>query len=243
LQRSYVLGTGKSYVFEHVCNAVRLAGGSVIKMAPTGMAANAIGGRTAHSVLGLPLNMQEDSRSSIDARQKRYHALLRATMLIFDEVAMASYHYFRILHQLLCEVHGLDERTAPLFAGVVVWLGGDFRQLGPVAMAGMTISELHFRNWPLFDRFVYLYLPLLRLHVIKLHTNFTILEGSLHRNSPTSFQFELLSCLTSAIVHSALNSSYTHYWSLKWSACVSVLTQWNSSLTCVRQKSWNLQSG
>jgi len=135
-----------------------LAGGKVIKMAPTGMAANAINGRTAHSVLGLPLNMQENSVSCIDMHQKRYYTLLEATHIVFDEVPMASHHYLRIMHQLLCEVHKLDPLRAVLFAGVVVLLCGDFRQLGPVATAGMTVSELHIRNWCRFHEYALLLL-------------------------------------------------------------------------------------
>ncbi|CAB3388057.1 Hypothetical predicted protein [Cloeon dipterum] len=85
-------GTGKSRVIAHLDHAIRRAGGRVVKVAPTGMAANAIGGRTAHSAFGLPLNLTDTSSSGMTYDQRRWHTLRRATLVIFDELAMASKH-------------------------------------------------------------------------------------------------------------------------------------------------------
>jgi len=147
-------GTGKSTVFNYMDRTVRGRGGTVVRMAPTGMAATNIRGRTAHSVLGLPCDLNDESTSIMLPSQQRFRTLQTATLILFDEVAMASFHYFRIMHQVMCHARGFLPNcpTAPLFGGVPVLLGGDFRQLGPVPSGGRTTSELHFRNWIHFKR-------------------------------------------------------------------------------------------
>jgi hypothetical protein len=111
-------------------------------------------GRTMHSVCGLPLDLDETSTSLMDSSQLRWRLLRDATCIIVDECTMASWQYFRILHEVLCEMHGLDSASpfTPVFAGVPCVLMGDFRQVGPVPSGGYSSSELHVRNWVHFER-------------------------------------------------------------------------------------------
>ncbi|CAB3386664.1 Hypothetical predicted protein [Cloeon dipterum] len=155
-------GTGKSRVITHIDHEIRRRGGIVVKVAPTGMAANNIGGRTAHSAFGLPLNLTSTSSSSMTSDQRRWQLLRSATLIIFDELAMASHEFLRILHEILLDMH--YDRNAPmprnadptdwppLFAGVPILLTGDFRQAGPVATHGRLMQDLHIRNWEHFHR-------------------------------------------------------------------------------------------
>jgi PIF1-like helicase len=135
---SLFAGTGKSLVIRYLDKRIRGRGGRVIRMAPTGIAANLISGRTMHSVCGLPLDLDETSKSQVDSSQLRWRLLRNATCVIVDE----------------CTMHELDSQSpfTPVFAGVPVVLMGDFRQVGPVPSGGYSSSELHVRNWVYFER-------------------------------------------------------------------------------------------
>lgn len=138
-------GTGKSFVIsmlrELVLRSHRglCASSSVMLLAPTGVAAANIGGRTLHSALKLPV---EDVRSNRLAGNNAYRALqgeklnrLRSELLcvryiIIDEISMVSAATLLQVHRRLGEATGIADSA---YGGKSVIFVGDFMQLPPVA--------------------------------------------------------------------------------------------------------------
>jgi ATP-dependent DNA helicase PIF1 len=134
-------GTGKSFTLKIVVDELRSlalrAGlddsGLLQIVAPTGVAANAINGRTIHSLLRLPVGPQKDMPDlSIEAATSLRHKLVNVEYLVIDEKSMISpstlYRIDRRLRQIL-------ERPDVFFGGCSVLLMGDFCQLPPVKAA------------------------------------------------------------------------------------------------------------
>ena len=128
-------GTGKSTVIQAVQYDVETTGGhgigSVAKFAPTGVAANVIGGSTVHSsqrALDLPVGSRKFTPlkgERLKRLQKRFKQL---RLVIFDE--------FSMLRQK--ELHWMDKRLQQImgnhlpFGGVAIILMGDPGQLPPI---------------------------------------------------------------------------------------------------------------
>lgn len=106
-------GTGKSTLVSHFCSRY----GDVVKLAPTGMAAQHIGGRTVHSFMGLRPNKWVINGLTIKKRMG-----LKKCVLI-DEMSMVDRQLFEfVIKQFEAYVDGVRF----LFVG-------DFKQLPPVS--------------------------------------------------------------------------------------------------------------
>jgi hypothetical protein len=148
-------GSGKSFLYQTIIGTLMQRGLPYTCIAWTGIAALLLdGGTTAHYSLGLPLNMNCDSTSSIKKNDRKADLLRNASIILWDEAPMAHKQSLKILDKLL---KFLMNNQLP-FGGKLILLGGDFRQLLPVvpnvsqaqvAMASICQSEL----WPQFQRF------------------------------------------------------------------------------------------
>ena len=116
-------GCGKSNVIRCLMKCMDACGTHYAVTAPTGIAAEQIGGVTIHSLTGL--NEELDIKTCI-TRAKRYKKkdLDELEVLIVDEVSMLSEQTFNMVLQILGAFH-------PLRLPVMV-LVGDFLQLPPV---------------------------------------------------------------------------------------------------------------
>ncbi len=81
-------GTGKSYIVKQCMDAIRATGKKVIALAPTGVAANNVGGQTIHSMFSInPFGVMDYESCNFLKTEKR--RLLNAIHTIFiDEVSM-----------------------------------------------------------------------------------------------------------------------------------------------------------
>ena len=94
-------------------------------MAWTGIASILlIEGRTVHNVFQLPLDLNEDSQSSISLSSSKAQQIKETDVFIWDEAAMAPLYSLKAIDRFLKRLMGNNI----LFGGKVMVLGGDFRR-------------------------------------------------------------------------------------------------------------------
>jgi hypothetical protein len=126
-------GTGKTFVYNTLCCALRAQGKIVICVASSGIAALIlIGGRTSHFRLKIPIEIHEKSTCSIKKNSFEAELMRRADLLIYDEVTMQHRHCQEAVDRTLRDIRGNDK----LFGGITVVFGGDFQQILPVIFKG-----------------------------------------------------------------------------------------------------------
>jgi hypothetical protein len=124
-------GVGKSQIIRAIVAAMDLIHrrDEVILMAPTGAAADAIGGSTYHTSLGISLNRYR--QGGVSPRVRRLWA--RKTVMIIDEISMVDLAALSIINTHCKIARSLDRSSTDLFGGLpVVILMGDFHQFPPV---------------------------------------------------------------------------------------------------------------
>lgn len=119
-------GTGKSFITKEAIAQLRAAKKKVIAVAPTGIAANNIGGQTIHSLFGInPFGVASFQECNFLKSEKR--RMLEAVDVIFvDEVSMLRPDLLDAMHWTLLKngCKGLDTKQ-------LVFIG-DLKQLPPV---------------------------------------------------------------------------------------------------------------
>ncbi|XP_041482326.1 uncharacterized protein LOC121429412 [Lytechinus variegatus] len=104
---------------------------SVLKMAPTGVAAYNINGHTIHSILSIPINAkmpyQPLSEEKISALRNK---LSQLQIIIIDEISMVNQKLMYYIHSRLRQIKQSRDQTA--FGCVSVIAVGDMFQLPPV---------------------------------------------------------------------------------------------------------------
>ena len=122
-------GTGKSYlidVFTKYCDINNI---NLLKCAPTGVAATAIGGVTMHRLFKLPLTVLTD-RIEGSQYANLYKTLVYADIIFIDEVSMARVDIFG---NAMAQVRSASQYRAKNGKNPIqVILCGDFGQLMPV---------------------------------------------------------------------------------------------------------------
>jgi len=119
-------GTGKSFVTNHVIDILKQAGKKIVAIAPTGIAANNIGGQTIHSMFRLnPFGVIDyESCNFVTSEKRRLYDNIDT--IIIDEVSMLRPDILDGIHWTLrkngCE--GLDKKQLILV--------GDLKQLPPI---------------------------------------------------------------------------------------------------------------
>jgi hypothetical protein len=126
-------GTGKTFVYNTLCDSIRAQTKIVLCVASSGIAALLLsGGRTAHSRFKVPLDIHEDSVCAIPPTSQLAGLIHKTDLIIWDEVPMQSKlvpdAVDRTLRDLL-----QDDRP---FGGITVVFGGDFQQILPVVVRG-----------------------------------------------------------------------------------------------------------
>jgi hypothetical protein len=127
-------GTGKTFVYNTVCNSVRSCGWIVLCVASSGIASLLLsGGRTAHSMFKIPLSLDPESTCPIP-KEGGLAALIRNTrLIIWDEITMQHRYAAEAVDRTCRDI--LDAPDRP-FGGITVVFGGDFQQILPVVPQG-----------------------------------------------------------------------------------------------------------
>lgn len=134
-------GTGKTHIVKKFIKDIRKKGYNVMLLAPTGLAANNIGGVTIHREFGL------DGRPIIADKSKfeLNDSLLSTDVIVIDEISMCRIDLFDFLGNQIIRANKkrrLDGKPDIQF--VVV---GDFFQLPPVAKrADIEVLNKHYKR-------------------------------------------------------------------------------------------------
>ena len=157
-------GTGKSFLLKFISNysSKRLA-----VVAPTGAAADNVGGSTIHSFFGIDPGIIYGATESSQLikgtpkQKKKVEDRLKALeMLVVDEVSMVSADLLDAMDRILRRVH--RKQFVP-FGGVQVVMFGDVHQLPPVVERGSNLEKYMqetFRSPHFFDSRAWVTSPL-----------------------------------------------------------------------------------
>ncbi|XP_058729905.1 uncharacterized protein LOC131601957 [Vicia villosa] len=132
-------GTGKTFIWKTVSAALRSQGLIVLNVASSGIASLLLpGGKTAHSMFGIPLVTTETSACNIKKRTDRCELILQSKLIIWDEAPMLNRFCAEAVDRSLKDIMRTvdDSNQYKPFGGKVVVFGGDFRQILPVVRKG-----------------------------------------------------------------------------------------------------------
>ncbi|XP_065832001.1 ATP-dependent DNA helicase PIF2-like [Oscarella lobularis] len=135
-------GTGKTYLINLILAKVRSQGHVALAVASSGIAATLLtGGKTAHYVFKLPLNITryENPSCQIGKNTDRTTLLRLAKVVVWDECTMSNKKAFEAVDRTLRDIRG-DDR---LMGGLSFILAGDFRQTLPIVPKGTKADEIH----------------------------------------------------------------------------------------------------
>jgi hypothetical protein len=122
-------GTGKTHVYRVLLARIRQRGCIALAVASSGIAALLlVGGRTAHSMFRIPIQMTADSRCLISMQDSRAQLVRAAKVVVWDEASMVHRHVLECVERSLREIRHSD---LP-FGGLIFVMGGDFRQTLPI---------------------------------------------------------------------------------------------------------------
>nr|OQO27419.1 hypothetical protein B0A51_07870 [Rachicladosporium sp. CCFEE 5018] len=142
-------GTGKSLLIQAICSRLQDMAGdrpnSVVRMAPTGIAANNINGKTIHAALRLPVAARRTAYQALGGPQlKQMLAEFRDVhYLIIDEKSMISVEQLLYIERRCRQATGKD---LP-FGGLNVFMFGDFWQLAPVSGRALYMIPVEQNDW------------------------------------------------------------------------------------------------
>lgn len=122
-------GTGKSFLLKALEAWCARSRQTPLLLAPTGIAANGISGRTIHSVLSLFSGGGVYKSSIFSGDPERANQLRKVQVLILDEVSMVDSELFGFISSIFSRLHE-DQRP---FGNIHVILFGDLMQLPPVS--------------------------------------------------------------------------------------------------------------
>jgi hypothetical protein len=119
-------GTGKTFILKLILAAIRSNNDIALALASSGIAATLLpGGRTAHSALKLPLNIQfnDITTCNISKSSGMGWVLRKCKLIVWDECTMAHKKSIEALHRSLKDLRD-DNRP---FGNALLLLAGDFR--------------------------------------------------------------------------------------------------------------------
>lgn len=134
-------GTGKSYIINLIINMLNRRSSNYLLLAPTGVAAQNIGGQTIHSALRISTS-HESFRTRAYADKDLNDHLKKIDTIIFDEGSMISGELFDFISNTFANLH----RNSIPFGGINIIVAGDLTQLPPIT--GQQIFRA--ATWPLF---------------------------------------------------------------------------------------------
>ena len=138
-------GTGKTFVI-NLLATVRQNKCIVLAVASSGIAAILLtGGRTAHSVFKLPLNLSlaEAPTCNISKGIALAEVLRQCRLIVWDECTMSHKAAFKALDKTLQDIR----RNKSLMAGVTFVMAGDFRQTRADEMQASVKSSYPWRRF------------------------------------------------------------------------------------------------
>jgi hypothetical protein len=132
-------GTGKTFLYNTILAKKRAEGKIALAVATSGIAANLLdGGKTAHSVFRIPLQIYNDSSCRIETNSDLAAMIRKCDCVIWDEAVMAHKYIFTAVERVIRDIMSVDNpklNDIP-FGDKQILFGGDFRQILPVVKKG-----------------------------------------------------------------------------------------------------------
>ncbi len=122
-------GTGKSFLLKSLETWCQRSRQKPLLLAPTGIAANNISGKTIHSALSIFSDSSVYRSSIFSGDPNRANELRSIKVLIIDEVSMVDAQLFGFVSTIFSRLH---QNSRP-FGNIHVILFGDLMQLPPVS--------------------------------------------------------------------------------------------------------------
>jgi hypothetical protein len=149
-------GTGKTFIIQLILAKVRSDSKIALATASSGIAATLLpGGRTAHSMFKIPINVDhmEFPICSISRNSPMAQVLRECSLIVWDECTMANKLSIEALDRTLRDIRQSDETMG----GLTVMFSGDFRQTLPVVVRGTRADEINASLkrsvlWPTINR-------------------------------------------------------------------------------------------
>ncbi|XP_055307038.1 uncharacterized protein LOC129571291, partial [Sitodiplosis mosellana] len=135
-------GTGKTFVISLILAAIRAQHKIALALASSGIAATLLdGGRTAHSALKLPLNVQviENPTCNISRNSAMAKVLQQTSIILLDECTMTHKKSLEAINRTMQDLRG----NGRIFGGALILLSGDFRQILPVVPRSTPADEIN----------------------------------------------------------------------------------------------------
>ncbi len=135
-------GTGKTFLIKLILASIRSQNQIALALASSGIAATLLpGGRTAHSALKLPLNMQfiETPTCNVSKSSSMGKVLQQCKLIVWDECTMAHKKSLEALDRSLQDLRG---NLRP-FGNALILLAGDFRQTLPIIPRSTPADEIN----------------------------------------------------------------------------------------------------
>ncbi|GFT79697.1 ATP-dependent DNA helicase [Trichonephila clavipes] len=133
--------TGKTFLLSLILATIRSQNNIALAIASSGIAATLLnGGRTTHSALKLPLNLQnpEAPTCNISKNSGMGKVLQTCQIIIWDECTMSHKKALEALDRTLRDFRG----NRRIFGGALILLSGDFRQTLPIIPRSTLADEL-----------------------------------------------------------------------------------------------------
>jgi PIF1-like helicase len=140
-------GTGKSYIIHLLVNSLNNDRSNYLLIAPTGVAAQNIGGTTIHSTLRIVSTQTGFYTLSLYDNEYK-DKLKKIDTIIFEEISMVSKQLFEFISNMFATIH--NNNLA--FGGINVIVVGDLAQLPPVTGSLVFKSSIWKLFYPLFLR-------------------------------------------------------------------------------------------
>jgi ATP-dependent exoDNAse (exonuclease V) alpha subunit len=130
-------GTGKTFCYKTLCHAICSQGKIVLCVASSGIAALLLrGGRTAHSMFKIPIDIKENSTCNISPQSQLAEVIRQTDLIIWDEIPMQHRYCAEAVNRTLQDIFKLKEEDDTQFGKITVVFGGDFQQILPVVKKG-----------------------------------------------------------------------------------------------------------
>ncbi|KAK8921613.1 hypothetical protein KSP39_PZI020468 [Platanthera zijinensis] len=131
-------GTGKTFLYKSILAHLRKDGHIVLATASSGIAATLLpGGNTAHLRFKIPVPIEAESYCNISKLSALQQLLQQCSAILWDEAPMSHKYIFESVDRSIRDALSKD---LP-FGGIVLLMGGDFRQIPPVVING-TVSQI-----------------------------------------------------------------------------------------------------
>ncbi|XP_052189908.1 uncharacterized protein LOC127799725 [Diospyros lotus] len=125
---------GKTFLYNTIALKCRNLGYIVVTVTSSGIASLLlVGGRTAHSTFSIPLDVLDNSNCGLSKQSLQAELFRETKLIIWVKVPMQHRHCVEAVDRTLRDI--CDSKKP--FGGIIVVLGGDFRQILQVIPKGV----------------------------------------------------------------------------------------------------------